>query len=254
MVKSSNIRERENDILDLVVKSYISESKPISSTYLCERYRLPYSSATIRNVMESLEKKGLLSHVHTSSGRIPTKEGFRHYVSQLHQEDIVDEEFSVDLPFGSLPVKNVETIMEQTLDVLAQVSGYTSLVVVSGGGDSEDGEEKFFLRGTRFILEQPEFFEDIASLKMLFYVLEMKMAQLQQLLFHYLDDKVKILIGDDIGFEEISNCSLVVSGVRERDLAFVSGLLGPIRMDYAKATTCLWAVNNKLKTILREQL
>ena len=50
-----------------------------------------------------------------------------------------------------------------------------------------------------------------------------------------MDSKIKILIGDDIGFQEISDCSLVVSGVRDKDLSFALGVLGPVRMDYRKA-------------------
>jgi heat-inducible transcriptional repressor len=41
------------------------------------------SPATIRNIMAELEKKGYLSHPHTSAGRMPTDEGYRVYVDTL---------------------------------------------------------------------------------------------------------------------------------------------------------------------------
>ena len=41
------------------------------------------SSATLRNIMADLEKKGYLDHPHTSAGRLPTDEGYRVYVDSL---------------------------------------------------------------------------------------------------------------------------------------------------------------------------
>ena len=41
------------------------------------------SSATLRNIMAELEKKGYLDHPHTSAGRQPTDEGYRVYVDSL---------------------------------------------------------------------------------------------------------------------------------------------------------------------------
>jgi transcriptional regulator of heat shock response len=239
MVKFVDSREREVEILDLVVKSYINESKPISSSYLCEKYNLAYSSATVRNVMEVLEKKGFLSHIHTSSGRIPTQEGFKYYVEHLKEFDFI-KNYPVTLDFYAHEISDIEEGINYTLEVLAEVSGYTSLIALSGK------DERFFFRGARFILEQPEF-EDIHQLRNVFYALEVKISQLQDLLFHYLDENVKILIGDEIGFEEISGCSLMVSGSRQKELSFALALLGPMRMNYVKAASCLYSIKNGLK-------
>lgn len=247
MDKCVKVREREEEILDLVIESYIKESKPIGSSHLCDNHHLPYSSATVRNIMEVLEKKGFLSHTHTSSGRIPTQEGFRRYVGHLKEEDIIND-YPVSLDSYSLAISDTEDIVNYTLDVLAKESGYTSLVAISSSSVESGQDERLFFRGARFILEQPEF-EDIARLKKLFYILEVKITQLQSLLFSYLDERIKILIGDEIGLEEISDCSLLVSGSKEKSLSF--GLLGPIRMDYVKASSCLCAVRNELKKISR---
>jgi transcriptional regulator of heat shock response len=244
MVRFIDAREREEEILGLIVENYIKESRPISSAYLCQKCHLNYSSATVRNVMLSLEKKGLLSHIHTSSGRVPTKEGFKYYVEHFSEEDMV-EDYPLSLDFDSLPSSNIEEIVNCTLDTLTQTSGYTSLVAISGSN------EKIFFRGMRFILEQPEF-EDISRLKTIFYALEVRMQELQQLLFNCIDEKVRILIGDDIGFEEISDCSLIASGLRANQFEFALGLLGPMRMNYAKAASCLNSVRNQLKDVVEE--
>lgn len=239
MTRSSEIRERESEILGLIIDSYIEESKPISSAYLCRRHQLKCSAATIRNIMVSLEKQGVLSHIYTSSGRVPTQEGFRRYVERFDDNEN-SEEYSVSLGLYNISQPSIEEVVNHTLDTLVRISGYTSLMAVSGR------DEKVSFRGMRFMLEQPEF-EDVSRLKNIFYTLEVKIEALQELLFNCIDDRVKILIGDDIGFEEISNCSLIVSGLREKDLSFAFALLGPIRMDYTKATSCLRSVKNRFK-------
>lgn len=239
MTRSSEIRERESEILGLIIDSYIEESKPISSAYLCRRHQLKCSAATIRNIMVSLEKQGVLSHIYTSSGRVPTQKGFRRYVERFDDNE-GSEEYSVSLGLYNISQPSIEEVVNHTLDTLVRISGYTSLMAVSGR------DEKVSFRGMRFMLEQPEF-EDVSRLKNIFYTLEVKIEALQELLFNCIDDRVKILIGDDIGFEEISNCSLIVSGLREKDLSFAFALLGPIRMDYTKATSCLRSVKNRFK-------
>ena len=245
MVKHIDNRAREKEILGLIIDSYIKESRPISSGYLCAECRLNYSPATVRNIMLSLEQQGLVSHIHTSSGRVPTKEGFKRYVDNLTEEE-VNRQYPLDLDSYALADLDMDDMISLSLDNLARSSGYASLIAVSGRPASPAGrEDGFFYRGMRFILEQPEF-EDIERLRHVFYALEVRMEDLQHLLFDYLDDKIKILIGDDIGFEEISDCSLVISGLRQKNLGMSLALLGPMRMNYAKAASCLNSVRNQL--------
>ena len=244
MTRSTDIREREREILGLIIDSYIEESKPISSGYICEKYRLACSSATIRNIMVSLERQGLLSHIYTSSGRVPTQDGFRRYVENFDQKDRL-QEYSVSLGLYAISQPSIEEVVSHTLDALVKLSGYTSLMAVSGR------DEKVSFRGMRFMLEQPEF-EDVSRLKDIFYALEVKMEALQSLLFDCIDDRIRILIGDDIGFEEISNCSLVVSGLREKNLSFAFALLGPMRMNYNRAASCLQSVKNRVKETVED--
>jgi transcriptional regulator of heat shock response len=245
-------RKREAEVLNLVVESYIKEYKPISSGFLCDKFHLPYSTATLRNVMKSLEDKGLLSHVHTSSGRVPTEEGFKYYVEHLDENTLLKEDETSLIPaeyFDLMPdtFSDIEGIFTRTLDALAEISGYTSLMAISGF------EEKFLFRGTRFILEQPEF-EDIQRLKSFFYALEVRIDEIHHLLFNYLDTKVKILIGEDIGFEEISDCSMIISGLQQHDLSAILAVLGPMRMDYTKSVSAIYSIRQKLEKALRKLL
>jgi transcriptional regulator of heat shock response len=245
MSKVVDTRGRESEILNLVIETYIKESKPISSTHLCEKYNLPYSSATIRNVMETLEKKGFLSHIHTSSGRVPTTKGFKQYVECLKKEEMV-KNYPIELELYST-ISDSSQVINSALDVLALKSGYASFLAVSGEG------HKLFFRGARFILEQPEF-EDMRRLKSVFYALEVRLNQIQELMLNYFDEQVKILVGDEIGFDEISDCSLVVSGSGEKKVSYSLALLGPMRMDYVRAVSCLQSIKYQLETIIEDTL
>jgi len=239
MVRHVDFKERKEDILDLVVESYIETTKPIGSSYLCSKHKLPYSSATVRNVLEDLEKEGFLSHLHTSSGRVPTKKGFKRYVERLKKKEVIDSH-PMDLSQYHPPHDHVESAANYTLDALAQISGYTSMLVLSS-----PHEERIFFRGTRYMLEQPEF-ENIQRVRNLLYALEVQIDQLQHLLASSYDEQVRILIGDELGFDQICDCSLVLSGAHERGTNLTIGVLGPMRMDYERAIAAIYSMRNQM--------
>ena len=84
--------DRKKKVLQAIVEEYINTAEPVSSNALTKNYGLNYSSATIRNEMADLEKKGYLDKTHTSSGRIPSEKGYRYYVDEL----INDNDISVE--------------------------------------------------------------------------------------------------------------------------------------------------------------
>ncbi|HIE85109.1 MAG TPA: heat-inducible transcription repressor HrcA [Dehalococcoidia bacterium] len=87
------LTERRAAILSLVVDEYIRTAEPVSSKFLADMSGLSVSPATVRNEFALLEANGLLTHPHTSGGRIPTENGYRTYVEQLmFEEPIVEEE------------------------------------------------------------------------------------------------------------------------------------------------------------------
>jgi heat-inducible transcriptional repressor len=74
---------RSQAILRAVIEEYITTAQPVGSLALVERYRLGVSSATVRHILAELEIAGLLSHPHTSAGRMPTDAGYRFYVESI---------------------------------------------------------------------------------------------------------------------------------------------------------------------------
>ncbi len=84
-VEHSDVRldARETEILKSVIQSHILSGQPVGSQSLSRGFGLDLSAATIRNTMADLEARGLLTHPHTSAGRIPTDMAYRLYVDHL---------------------------------------------------------------------------------------------------------------------------------------------------------------------------
>jgi len=74
---------RSQAILRAVIEEYVTSAQPVGSQALVERYGLGVSSATVRNILAELETAGLLTHPHTSAGRMPTDAGYRFYVETI---------------------------------------------------------------------------------------------------------------------------------------------------------------------------
>ncbi len=80
------LSERRSRILALIVDDFVGSALPVGSQALVERHKLQLSSATVRNEMAALEDEGMITHPHTSAGRIPSNRGYRYYVSSLMPE------------------------------------------------------------------------------------------------------------------------------------------------------------------------
>src|SRR3954452_9387867 len=77
------LTDRMREIFGLVVEAYLERGLPIGSRSLTGAISL--SPASIRGVMQELEERGLLTHPHTSAGRIPTDSGLRLFVDGIMQ-------------------------------------------------------------------------------------------------------------------------------------------------------------------------
>ncbi len=79
----SRLSERSRRILAALVGEYVETGLPVASATLVKQGGLGVSSATVRNVLASLEEQGYLYQPHTSAGRVPTDLGYRCYVDML---------------------------------------------------------------------------------------------------------------------------------------------------------------------------
>jgi heat-inducible transcriptional repressor len=79
----SELTDRMREIFGHVVEAYLERGVPVGSKVLASSVSL--SPASIRGVMQELEERGLLTHPHTSAGRIPTDSGLRLFVDGIMQ-------------------------------------------------------------------------------------------------------------------------------------------------------------------------
>ena len=85
------LTQRMVDILKAIVDEFVATAEPVGSKTIVDKYDLPYSSATIRNDMATLESLGYLEKPHTSAGRIPSNKGYQYYCEHLLKKDIDEE-------------------------------------------------------------------------------------------------------------------------------------------------------------------
>jgi heat-inducible transcriptional repressor len=81
----TELNDRARDVFRLVVESFIDNGLPVGSRTVSRLPGINLSPASIRNVMQDLEELGLLSHPHTSAGRVPTEGGLRLFVDGMMQ-------------------------------------------------------------------------------------------------------------------------------------------------------------------------
>ncbi|HDP34833.1 MAG TPA: heat-inducible transcription repressor HrcA [Candidatus Hydrogenedentes bacterium] len=120
---------REREILHAVVNSYITTAEPVGSRTVVKRFNMDISAATVRNVMSDLEDLGFLQQVHTSSGRVPTDNGYRYYVDHLMriQELTLTERRRIEREF-SQKMEDVDGLLRHTSHLLALASHQASIV------------------------------------------------------------------------------------------------------------------------------
>jgi heat-inducible transcriptional repressor len=117
---------RQREILRRVVEEYVGSGQPVGSKHLVERAGLAVSSSTVRYELAELESLGLLTHPHTSAGRVPTNRGYRFYVDALLAGlEPRPGPFMLDLTAAR---SEVEAALQATTEMLAQVTSLLALV------------------------------------------------------------------------------------------------------------------------------
>ena len=121
-----DLTQRQRQILIQVVEEYVATGQPVGSKHLVERTRMRVSSATVRSELAELERFGLLTHPHTSAGRVPTDRGYRYYVDRLLERPPArPASFPLDLTEAR---SEVESALQATTEMLSQVTRLIALV------------------------------------------------------------------------------------------------------------------------------
>ena len=124
-----NLSERKKKILSAVIDESIKTAEPVSSRDVQEKYVREYSPATIRNELMALEEMGFLFQPHTSSGRIPTAEGYKMYVDELMQiKKLSKKETEQIRESFEGKLSSLDDIMQKTARIISDVTNYASVV------------------------------------------------------------------------------------------------------------------------------
>jgi len=118
---------RRIEIFKAIVDEYIRAAEPVGSSTLRQKYKLPYSSATIRNDMQVLEEMGYLEKTHTSSGRIPSTQGYKFYVENLLEDSNVDKKMQMAIHDAfDVSNMNVEDAVRHSCQILSEMTNLTT--------------------------------------------------------------------------------------------------------------------------------
>ena len=127
MAHKEDLSDRERQVLEAVIHSYVATAVPAGSRTLSRRFGLGISPATIRNTMSDLEEKGYLFHPHTSSGRVPTDKAYRTYVDSLMRIDSVPREqrrkLAAEIHGDGSAIETILRRAAQSLGVITQELG-----------------------------------------------------------------------------------------------------------------------------------
>src|SRR5437763_14670758 len=118
------LTDRMREIFGRVVEAYLQRGLPIGSKVLAGAVNL--SPASIRGVMQELEERGLLTHPHTSAGRIPTESGLRLFVDGIMQPAAPDprERRQIERQIArDQPIEDALAAASAALSGLSQAAG-----------------------------------------------------------------------------------------------------------------------------------
>ena len=144
---------RKKRILQAIVNEYVNTIEPVSSNSIIKKYNLECSSATVRNEMAELEKKGLLEKTHTSSGRVPSNKGYRFYVDELLNDNDLDVN---EIKYINSKLQNKVDEMEELTKIatntISEITHYTTIAIEPSALKQKIEEIKFVLLGNRMLM------------------------------------------------------------------------------------------------------
>lgn len=225
------MQERHKKILSSVIEEYTNTALPVGSKILVDKYGFDISTATIRNDMVELEKKGYLFQPHTSAGRIPTDKGYRYFVEKImsSQDLSLKDQKKLQAELLKLKAQN-NRLTRTTAKLLSSLSG--SLAISGLKSDFSDF-------GIGELLENPEF-QEIDEFCKVAQALDYIDENVEAILGSVKDGETRIFIGKENPIKDIASCSMVVTPWRSKSgERGVLALIGPKRMKYAKNKSLL---------------
>ncbi len=234
--------ERQEKILIALTKEYINSAEPISSEKLIERYKLPYSSATIRAELAELEEQGFLAQPHTSAGRIPTETAYRHYVDKIMPNRGLSRHDALVLKSEIL---NLTTKYNRLARGTAKLLADLSQNLAFAGMIERD---EFHEAGFPELFKEPEITETEYMLDIT-KALETLDDKIDEIIA-YINEEPQVFIGRENPYMSTKKISLLITTCDlpsgEKGLL---GIIGPMRMKYERNIQLLEIAANTFKNI-----
>ena len=234
------LTERQKEILRAVIREFMEEAEEVGSLSLVEKYDLGVSSATIRNEMVKLMGLGLLEKSHISSGRLPTDQALRLYVTNIIGRRELKPMVSVEIRKGIYRDRfDKDVVIKSILDILSKETESLVFLIL-------DNQIRYF--GVSQLFKYSEFGENIEKLKKVINILEDE-NYLRNMVSKFTNSGVSLLIGGESGVKEFTDCAIAFIRIPfwDQNHSYV-GVIGSKRMDYSIVIPALNEVRNALQT------
>lgn len=214
------LETRQEQLLELVIESYIKTAEPVGSRFLVVQAGLAWSEATVRNDLRELEEAGFLTHPHTSAGRVPTTQGYRHYIQQLNFTGLeLSKKESTELEKAFNAAADWEAACKQLAKTIVALSDETVLLAFS--------PDQVYYTGLANLFQKPDFGDQrlVADISIMFDALETALPEF----FNVVGEEPKYFLGDEHPFGR--RLTVLSTRFGKSDQSLIA-LVGPQRMDY----------------------
>ena len=236
-----DITERQNAILMAIIKEFMGDANEVGSLSLVEKYHLGVSSATIRNEMVKLMALGLLEKNHISSGRLPTDQALRLYVSTIIDRSSLSPLVSGEIRQGIFRDRfSKDIVIKSILQILSKETDSVVFLIL-------DEDVRYY--GLANILAFDEF-QSVEKIKSVISILEDDVF-LKNMAKKYAGSGVSLLIGGESGVGTLQNCAMAFTKIPfwGKDESYV-GVIGSKRMDYSKVIPALREIKSSLENAM----
>jgi len=231
------MEQRQEQLLRIIIDDYIKTAEPVGSKYLVDTYGLTISPATVRMEMALLEQEGYLRQAHTSSGRIPTEQAYLYYLQNC-VEGMRARTKQNTLQGGHKEV-NREIALKSIAKRLVEASGETAIVAFDPNWS--------FYTGMSNLLQKPDFQGSVSLLAGLVDQFDDVVADM----FDRVSHEPQVFIGSRNPFGD-QMTTIIVRYDFPNTAGGILGLVGPMRMDYARNLALLEAAQKIIQELSDE--
>lgn len=241
------LTQRQKEILIVVIREYIETGQPVSSSVLEKKYKLGVSSATIRNEMVELAKKGMIKKEYFSSGRIPSDKAFRFYIKNLMKEKELSTAEEVSYKNSIWDERDkFYRLLSQATRTLSKKTSLLSLAA-SNKGD-------FYYSGTGNLLTLQEF-ANLSVSRQLFYLME-EINFWEKIIDEVVqsEEDIHYFLGEEDFHDPLfESCASVFGEFEGKNLKGIIGVVGPQRMYYDEIVPQVKYFSRLISEILQQQ-